>query len=168
MLPNVLVFARLNPESGMFERTVVDLPPISTKLEVFILPATHFAARSDPMPGRGVRVRAGERLEEGEVIGCYGGSVATAARGEHCWSLGPQPDAPVVDASLLGNETSLINDGRYGGGPGANCDARTVWLSGLLAIQIYAVRPIGEHEELLLDYGDDFWIKRHDPPRSTD
>lgn len=85
------------------------------------------------------------------VFGPYTGArVASIQANDHySFSLG---DKKSVDAGKSGNQTRFINDYR---GTGSRRNADSVLADD--NVFFYLTEPVGEGEEILLDYGDTYW-----------
>jgi len=64
-----------------------------------------------------------------------------------------------LDAAFAGNETRCINDPR---GPNSNVEAKTMWVNAEHRIGFYSTKKIQRGQELLLDYGEKYWLESHD------
>jgi hypothetical protein len=151
---NQLIYATL--EDGRFRRRAVDLLPVSVKVEPFDLPEAHFA-----YPGIGLRVKRGEKIKIDEDIGMYAGVVVADnvhLKARFAWALSDGDRCAVIDAEHHGNLTRFINDGVHGRLDGrANCSSVVFRIGEVDCVLIRASQEISELQELLLDYGEDYW-----------
>jgi SET domain-containing protein len=95
-----------------------------------------FAVRRSPIHGRGCF--ASEPIEAGEVIGRFEGE-STTDEGDHVLWLDDDRGLVVT------NELRYLN---HDPEPNAEFDGET--------LEVWAVRPVAEGEELTIHYGDDW------------
>jgi SET domain-containing protein len=62
----------------------------------------------------------------------------------------------LVDANELGNETRLINHFK-GIGEHENIEFKKMWVGGCMRVFAVACTDIQKGQELLADYGEDYW-----------
>lgn len=62
-----------------------------------------------------------------------------------------------VDADTIGNETRFINSASKDCKLKQNARMETVWSDGFLCIFVYAISFIQPNEEIILDYGNDYF-----------
>jgi hypothetical protein len=139
------------------------------KIEVVeLVTALHPARFFVPLYTPAYGVIARERIENGEPIGFYTGVLQMdtetdeGAVSPYCFTV-PASDMDKnwqkdlkIDARERGNELRFINDPR--GLPGeANCRSLVVRWKGLPHILFVASKPINPGQELLLNYGEDYW-----------
>jgi hypothetical protein len=112
----------------------------------------------------GVGVRATVRIESGEFIANYAGEVYDgnmrhAAADDNRYIMDPDDGSDVTyDAKCLGNESRMINDYRgMAASENVIMGERFVIHNWITARPIYASKRIEPGEELLLDYGDEYW-----------
>ncbi|OQV19844.1 putative Histone-lysine N-methyltransferase EHMT2 [Hypsibius exemplaris] len=114
-------------------------------------------------PDRGWGVRSRDTIKEGEYIGEYVGLLkkdllSDASGGDYVHGLGErlQGIRVAVDAELQGNYTRFINHSCVPNIFVAKVAYETT-IPGLLHLCLFALRDIYPYEEILLDYGFDFW-----------
>ncbi|GAU95023.1 hypothetical protein RvY_06712 [Ramazzottius varieornatus] len=116
--------------------------------------------------GRGWGVRSREVIREGEYIGEYVGMLkrdvpSDVTGGDYVHGLGEKlaGHRVAVDAEQQGNYTRFINH---------SCDpnvfvakvAYETTIPGLLHLCLFALKEIKAYEEILIDYGYDFWVAK--------
>jgi len=69
----------------------------------------------------------------------------------------------IIDAARVGNNTRYANHAKE---PDSNCEARIRVVNGEHRIGFFATKRIGVGEEILLDYGPEYW-KNHVPGSSV-
>jgi hypothetical protein len=168
-LRNSLVWAGLDRD-GKWSARSVQLPTARLEdLESFELPRDHFAFSAKS--SRGVRVKAGgQRIAVNETICYYAGIV----RPGHLTDASDYPfdltnglrnaHDPVVDALHLGNVSRFLNAAWGASQLPPNCAGafENLNLGGkkMRCVRIVAVREVAPGEELLLDYGAQYWHEK--------
>lgn len=146
-----LTYTRVAGAGARVESRDVPLPaaPLQAHLAVFRLPPGH-PAHSPHRPSRGVRAR--RPLPRGATLAFYAGEVVPHASGRgYDFALNAaDADGPCVDAARQGNATRFLNHSAAA----PNC--RAVHDGGAL-IRLVASRDIASGQELLLNYGAQFW-----------
>jgi hypothetical protein len=117
-------------------------------------------------------------FKPGDVLGTYAGSIQSAGgdggsrgqRGQYAITLDTsrgfgRPVALELDARDVGNESRFINDYRgTSADPAPNVRFTTSCVAGRgVWVQISVVAPIQADDEVLVDYGEDFWKFRSGP-----
>jgi len=87
-----------------------------------------------------------------------------------CWCVVGQADEWfTIDAEIGGNETSLINDYRVNISvlddkrndiKRCNCKFEVNLVNGVPKVLVLLTRPVKELEEVLIDYGKNYWLAK--------
>lgn len=135
-----------------------------------ITDSTNPAFRED---GSGRMCVAAQDLEEGCFIACFPGSgqqtmrePSSAYEEGYCFELA-QGAGRLIPTKENNNALSSLNDFRTNidcpSGPQArtrSVDCSEVWVDGKAFLVFFTLHPISQGEELLWDYGDDYWSDR--------
>jgi SET domain-containing protein len=142
-----------------FNHTPVCMKGVSIQFLPFSHPA-YVTSENPSYPARGLF--ATKKWKTGEIIGLYGGLVrnttkTTYRKEYYCVALCNQLHW-VVDAKDYGNEARFINC-RHGTNMTENVELTWTWSprTGEVLLVVRVIAPISSGEELLLNYGDEYW-----------
>jgi len=112
----------------------------------------------DEKVGYGVFAKKG--IPKGEVLGVYTGKLKLLEGDSHSKYLfsfhAKALKDVLVDGKNAGNWTGLMNHSPYKSKM-TNVDVKEFFYNGLPYIIFFAYKPIRKGEQLLYDYGDDYW-----------
>lgn len=103
-------------------------------------------------------IRSGTYIGEyaGEVFACDGSSESLyVAKYENTFEA-EETDLVRIDGLKVGNEMRYINDSRNTGRP-VNVQFILAWVGGSLHLFVVSVADIRKGEEILIDYGEEYW-----------
>ena len=103
-------------------------------------------------------IRTGTYIGEyaGRVFACDGSSESLyVAKYENSFEA-EETDLVRIDGLKVGNEMRYINDSRNTGRP-VNVQFILAWIGGSLHLMVVAVNDIAKGEEILIDYGEEYW-----------
>lgn len=103
-------------------------------------------------------IRSGTYIGEytGEVFICDGSSESLyVAKFENSFEA-EETDLVRIDGLKIGNEMRYINDSRNTGKP-VNVQFILAWIGGCLHLFVVSVSDIKKDEEILIDYGEEYW-----------
>lgn len=108
----------------------------------------------------GYGVFAKQRIPKGEVLGVYTGKLKLLEGDSHSKYLfsfhAKALKDVLIDGKNAGNWTGLMNHSPFSSHM-TNVDVKEFFYKGLPYIIFYAYKPIQKGEQLLYDYGDDYW-----------
>ena len=101
-----------------------------------------------------------EEIEAGQMIGEYTG-LARRKKNSDCSNayIFNYTSDDVIDASKRGNSMRFINHSNHN----ANTNYKRVMLDGVQHVIFIALRRIAAGEQILFDYGENYWKIRHAP-----
>lgn len=105
-------------------------------------------------------VFAYDEIEAGQMIGEYTG-LARRKKNSDCSNayIFNYTSDDVIDASKRGNSMRFINHSNQN----ANTNYKRVMVDGVQHIIFIALRRIAAGEQILFDYGENYWAFRHEP-----
>lgn len=113
-------------------------------------------------------IRSGTYIGEyaGEVFACDGSSESLyVAKFENSFEA-EETDLVRIDGLKIGNEMRYINDSRNTGKP-VNVQFILAWIGGCLHLFVVSIADIKKGEEILIDYGEEYWSVLEDWHQSS-